>query len=90
MKSCIKDEALEGLHREGGGGNHVHSFRALGEASCDTRLFDLASPSIFLKSNSKKHGYSTTNHHPCISAVHSPRADEHTGSSQRVILEVDG
>jgi hypothetical protein len=37
MKSCIEDEALEDLHREGGGGNHVHSFRVVGKASRDTK-----------------------------------------------------
>src|SRR5690348_5460496 len=26
MKSCVEDEALEDLHRKGGGGNHVHSL----------------------------------------------------------------
>jgi hypothetical protein len=37
MKSCIEDEALEDLHREGGGGDHVYSFCVAGEASRDTK-----------------------------------------------------
>lgn len=41
MKSCIEDEALEDLHREGGGGDHVHSFHIVGKASRETGVIIL-------------------------------------------------